>query len=67
MLVPKLFTTLQTYSRDQFLADLIHAQPLAALEGSGLLDGVGKEHVCDNVDDALAAARKHLGLPAEES
>jgi hypothetical protein len=82
MLVPKLFTTLQTYTRDQFIADLtagmivgvvalpllseVHAQPLLALARSGLLEEVGEEYVCDNVDDALAAGRKHLSLPAEE-
>jgi SulP family sulfate permease len=52
--------------RTMVLLSEVHAQPLAALEGSGLLEEVGEEHVCANVDDALAAARKHLGLPAEE-
>jgi SulP family sulfate permease len=100
MLVPKLFTTLQTYTRDQFVAagaernvptidstamhalqDLIRrtrkdgtmvllsevdAQPWVALARSGLLQEVGEEYVCNDVDDALAAARKHLGLAAEE-
>jgi SulP family sulfate permease len=44
----------------------VDAQPLAALERSGLLVEVGEDHVCHNVDEALAAARKHLGLPSEE-
>jgi SulP family sulfate permease len=44
----------------------VHAQPLVALERSGLLDEVGEEYVCKDIDDALDAARKHLGLPIEE-
>jgi sulfate permease, SulP family len=49
-----------------FLSD-VHAQPLMALGRSGLLDEIGDEYFCGNVDDALAAARKHLGLPPEEA
>jgi sulfate permease, SulP family len=52
--------------RTMVLLSEVHAQPLVALERSGLLHEVGKEYVCNNVDDGLAAARKHLGLPAEE-
>jgi sulfate permease, SulP family len=52
--------------RTTVLLSEVHAQPLVALERSGLLQEVGEEYVCNNVDDALAAARKHLGLPAEE-
>src|SRR3954468_2019459 len=51
--------------RTMVLLSEVHAQPLLALERSGLLEEVGEEYVCDNVDDALAAARKHLGLPEE--
>jgi sulfate permease, SulP family len=43
----------------------VEAQPLVALERSGLLEEVGEEHVCPNVDEALAAAREHLGLAGE--
>lgn len=44
----------------------VHAQPLIALERSELLDEIGAGFLCDNIDDALALARKHLGLPPEE-
>ena len=43
----------------------VHAQPLVALERSGLLAEVGEEYVCKDVDDALSAARRHLDLPEE--
>jgi SulP family sulfate permease len=52
--------------RTMVLLSEVHAQPLVALERSGLLQEIGEKYVCDNVDDALAAARKQLGLPAEE-
>jgi sulfate permease, SulP family len=52
--------------RTMVLLSEVQAQPLVALERSGLLQEVGEEYVCNNVDDALAAARKQLGLPAEE-
>jgi sulfate permease, SulP family len=48
-----------------FLSD-VHAQPLVALERSELLAEIGEDHLFGNVDEALAAARKHLGLPPEE-
>jgi sulfate permease, SulP family len=48
--------------RTMVLLSEVHAQPLVALERSGLLDEVGEESVCKDVDDALAAARRHLGL-----
>jgi SulP family sulfate permease len=44
----------------------VHAQPLIALGRSGLLDEIGDDCMLGNIDEALAAARKHLGLPAEE-
>jgi SulP family sulfate permease len=44
----------------------VHAQPLIALGRSELLDEIGEEYLCGNIDEALAAARKHLGLPPEE-
>jgi SulP family sulfate permease len=47
------------------LAD-VHAQPLVAMQRSGLLDEVGEENVFGYVDDALNRARVHLGLPPVE-
>jgi SulP family sulfate permease len=54
--------------RDKTLVLLsdVHAQPLVALGRSELLDEIGEEHLFGNIDDALEAARKHLGLPPEE-
>jgi SulP family sulfate permease len=52
--------------RTMVLLSEVHAQPLVALDRSGLLAEVGEEYVCKDVDDALTAARKHLGLPTEE-
>jgi SulP family sulfate permease len=44
----------------------VHAQPLVALGRSGLLDEIGEEHLCGNIDEALEAAIRQLGLsPAE--
>ena len=40
----------------------VHAQPMVALERSGLLDELGDENVLGHIDDALDAARIHLGL-----
>jgi sulfate permease, SulP family len=39
----------------------VPAQPRIALERSGLLAEIGEDYLCDNIDQALAAARKHLG------
>jgi sulfate permease, SulP family len=44
----------------------VRAQPLVALTGSGLLDDIGDEHLFGDIDAALAAARRHLGLPPDE-
>lgn len=44
------------------LAD-VHAQPVVALERSGLYQELGEESVTGNIDDALNEARLHLGLP----
>ncbi len=41
----------------------IHAQPLMALGRSHLLDALGEDSIFGNLDDALNAARAHLGLP----
>lgn len=42
----------------------VQPQPLAALSRSTLLAEIGPGNLFDNVDDALARARVHLGLPA---
>jgi sulfate permease, SulP family len=47
-----------------YLSD-VHAQPLVALQHSDLLDEIGEHCVFGNIDDALAAARRQLGLPPE--
>ncbi|HEV2670707.1 MAG TPA: STAS domain-containing protein, partial [Gemmatimonadales bacterium] len=41
----------------------VHAQPVVALERSGMYDELGEENVHGNIDDALNRARAHLGLP----
>jgi len=41
----------------------VHAQPVVALERSGLYDELGEENVHGNIDDALNRAREHLKLP----
>jgi len=43
----------------------VHAQPVVALERSGLYDELGEENIHGNVDDALNRARAYLGMPAE--
>src|SRR5690606_24555957 len=44
----------------------VHAQPLIAIGRSRLLDTLGDENIFGNLDDALNAAREHLGLPRME-
>ncbi|MEP6744697.1 MAG: SulP family inorganic anion transporter [Gemmatimonadota bacterium] len=41
----------------------VHAQPMAALGRTELLDKLGEENLVGHLDEALAAARHHLGLP----
>ena len=41
----------------------VHAQPIVALERSGLYDELGEANIHGNIDDALNRAREHLGLP----
>jgi SulP family sulfate permease len=41
----------------------VHAQPVVALERSGLYAAVGEDNVHGNLDDALNRARGYLGLP----
>lgn len=40
----------------------VHAQPLVALVNSAVYDEIGEANVFGNLDDALNAARRHLGL-----
>jgi len=44
----------------------VHAQPVVALERSGLYDELGEDNIHGNVDDALNRARQHLGLQPVE-
>jgi SulP family sulfate permease len=41
----------------------VHAQPLITLEQSGLYYEIGENNIFGNIDDALNAARRILGLP----
>ena len=41
----------------------LHAQPLVAMERSGLLAQIGEENIFGNIDEALNRAREILGLP----
>jgi SulP family sulfate permease len=41
----------------------VHAQPVVALERSGMYDALGEQNIHGNIDDALNRAREHLGLP----
>jgi sulfate permease, SulP family len=47
-----------------YLSD-VHAQPLVALQRSELLEEIGESCLFGNIDEALAAARRYLGLPPE--
>ncbi|MEW5931663.1 MAG: SulP family inorganic anion transporter [Gemmatimonadota bacterium] len=40
----------------------VHAQPMAALARSELLDELGEDNLRGTVDEALAEARRHLGI-----
>lgn len=44
----------------------IHAQPLFAAEKAGLLEKIGIDNCCGNIDDALNRAREILGLEKQE-
>jgi SulP family sulfate permease len=44
----------------------VHAQPVVALERSGLYDELGEDNIHGNIDDALNRARQHLGLQPVE-
>jgi SulP family sulfate permease len=43
----------------------VHSQPLLALSRSELLAEIGEDHLLGNIDEALAAARRYLGMPPE--
>jgi SulP family sulfate permease len=43
-----------------------HAQPLFIMERAGLLDRIGRENVCADLDHALARSRELLGLPSSD-
>ena len=47
-----------------YFAD-VHAQPLVALSRSELLEEIGQENMFGDVDEALTAARAHLGIAPE--
>jgi SulP family sulfate permease len=49
-----------------FILSDIHAQPLIAMERSGLLETIGEDRVFGNIDDALNCARTVLNLPKVE-
>lgn len=44
----------------------IHAQPLFAAEKAGLLERIGIDNCCGNIDDALNRAREILGMQKQE-
>jgi len=44
----------------------VHAQPVVALERSGLYDELTEDNIHGNIDDALNRARQHLGLEPVE-
>ncbi len=44
----------------------VHAQPLVAMERSGLLEKIGSDNLFGNIDDALNRARDLMGLPVVE-
>ncbi|HMH56925.1 MAG TPA: SulP family inorganic anion transporter, partial [Gemmatimonadales bacterium] len=41
----------------------VRSQPLVALGRSELLDEIGTDALCGDIDEALATARAHLGVP----
>jgi SulP family sulfate permease len=51
------------HDRSLVILSDVHAQPVVALERSGLYDELGEENVHGNIDDALNRARAYLGLP----
>ena len=53
--------------RTKVLVSEVQAQPLIALERSDLLHEIGHDSLHQNIDNALGAAREHLGMSPEES
>ena len=49
-----------------FILSGVHAQPIFALNKSGLLNKIGEENIFGNIDDSLNRARELLGLPKEK-
>ncbi len=47
----------------QLILSGVHAQPLFALQRSGIWDEIGSENIFGNIDDALDRARDLLDLP----
>ncbi|MBI5903352.1 MAG: STAS domain-containing protein [Deltaproteobacteria bacterium] len=47
--------------RTRLVISGIHAQPMIAMERSGLLYQIGQDNVCATIDDALARAREIAG------
>jgi sulfate permease, SulP family len=43
----------------------VQPQPRLALERSELVNEIGSDHVLNNIDEALAAAGRHVGVPQE--
>jgi len=43
----------------------VQPQPRLALERSELLNEIGSDHVLNNIDEALAAAGRHVGVPQD--
>jgi SulP family sulfate permease len=41
----------------------VHAQPMAALASTELLERLGDANIVGHIDEALTVARRHLGLP----
>ncbi len=52
-------------SRTLLILSGVHAQPLVALERSGLLTRIGEQNLFGHIDAALDRAREALGLPRE--
>ncbi len=48
-----------------FILSDVHAQPLIAMERSGLLDQIGEDNVFGNIDDALDHARHLIGMSSQ--
>lgn len=50
----------------QLVISGVQPQPLKAFQRSGLIEEMGKENFCENIDEALNRARVVLGLPQVE-